>query len=98
MHCPKNYGFNQIGNLTDQCAMKDNFFVEPFTELWKKLLGTAAYLLNLFGCLIMLAFVGFERQGFGSYYRTALNQLNSWILILVSKEIKFNWCKQILFS
>ena len=67
MHCPENYGFNQIGNLTDQCAMRDNFFVEPFTELWKKLLGTAAYMLNLFGCLIMLAFVGFERQGFGSY-------------------------------
>ena len=70
-----------IGNLTDQSEI----FAEPFTELWKKLLGTTAFMLNSIGCVIMLTFVGLERQGFGSYYRTALNQINSWILIFVSQ-------------
>ena len=74
-----------IGNFTDQSKHEPNLFVEPFTELWKKLLGTIAFMLNSIGCVIMLMFVGLERQGFGSYYRTALNQINSWILIFVSQ-------------
>ena len=73
-----------IGNSTDQSEIEPNLFAEPFTELWKKLLGTIAFILNSIGCVIMLTFVGLERQGFGSHYRTALNQLNSWILIFVS--------------
>ena len=75
-----------IGNFTDQSEIEVNLFVEPFTELWKKLLGTIAFMLNSIGCVIMLTFVGLERQGFGSYYRTALNQLNSWMLLFVSKD------------
>ena len=75
-----------IGNFTNQSEIELNLFAEPFTELWKKLLGTIAFVLNLIGCLIMLTFVGLERQGFGSYYRTALNQLNSWMLLFVSKN------------
>ena len=78
----------QIGNLTDKLETELNLFAEPFTELWKKLLGTTAFMLNSIGCVIMLTFVGLERQGFGSYYRTALNQLNSWVLIFVSQEFK----------
>ena len=39
-----------IGNLTDQSEI----FAEPFTELWKKLLGTTAFMLNSIGCVIML--------------------------------------------
>ena len=77
-----------IGNLTDQSKIERNLFAEPFTELWKKLLGTIAFMLNSIGCVIMLMFVGLERQGFGSYYRTALNQINSWILIFVSQVFK----------
>ena len=75
-----------IGNFTDQSEIELNIFAEPFTELWKKLLGTIAFMLNSIGCVIMLTFVGLERQGFGSYYRTALNQLNSWMLLFVSKD------------
>ena len=75
-----------IVNSTDQSEIELNLFAEPFTELWKKLLGTTAFMLNSIGCVIMLTFVGCERQGSGSYYRTALNQLNSWILILTSKD------------
>ena len=78
----------QIGNVTDKLETELNLFAEPFTELWKKLLGTAAFMLNSIGCVIMLTFVGLERQGFGSYYRTALNQLNSWVLIFVSQEVE----------
>ena len=77
---------DMIGNSTDQSEIEPNLFAEPFTELWKKLLGTIAFILNSIGCVIMLTFVGLERQGFGSHYRTALNQLNSWILIFVSKD------------
>ena len=79
---------NKIGNVTDKLETELNLFAEPFTELWKKLLGTAAFILNSIGCVIMLTFVGLERQGFGSHYRTALNQLNSWVLLFVSQEVK----------
>ena len=78
-----NAEMDEIGNLTDQSELE--FFAEPFTESWKKLLGTIAFMVNSIGCVIMLTFVGLERQGFGSYYRTALNQINSWILIFVSQ-------------
>ena len=71
-------------NLTDQCDNQTNIFAEPLTELWKKLFGTVTYMLTSFCGLVMLVFVGYERQGLASNYRTALNQLNSWILLFVS--------------
>ena len=85
MHVSNMAEMDVIGNITDQSEIEHNLFVEPFAELWKKLIGTIAFMLNSIGCVIMLTFVGLERQGFGSYYRTALNQINSWILIFVSQ-------------
>ena len=76
-----------IGNLTgvinESYDNEANLFAEPFNELWKKLLGTATYVLHSFGGMIMLIMVRYERQGLASNYRTALNQLNSWMLLVV---------------
>ena len=75
------------GNLTEvkteSCESEVNLFAEPFNELWKKVLGTAAYVIHSFGGMIMLVMVRYERQGLASNYRTALNQLNSWMLLVV---------------
>ena len=72
-----------LGNLTDSCESEVNLFVEPFNGLWKKLLGTAAFIYHSFGGMIMLIMVRYESQGLASNYRTVLNQLNSWILLVV---------------
>ena len=72
-------------NVTYQYDIAGNIFSEPFTELWKKLFGTVSYTLTAIGGLIILAFVGYESHGFAFHYRTALNQLNSWLLTFVSK-------------
>ena len=62
-------------------------FAEPFKEMWKKLFATAAYIVLITGGFIMLSFVKYEVQGKAAHYRTALNQLNSWIFLIVS----FSW-------
>ena len=76
-----------IGNLTgvinESYDNEANLFAEPFNELWKKLLGTAAFIYHSFGGMIMLIMVRYESQGLASNYRTVLNQLNSWILLVV---------------
>ena len=61
-----------------------DFFTEPFEELWKKLLGTAAYVILVIGGFFLTTFVSYEFRGQAAHYRTVLNQLNSWYLILVS--------------
>ena len=68
---------------TESYENEANLFAEPFNELWKKMLGTAAYIYHSFGGMIMLVMVHYERQGLTSNYRTVLNQLNSWILLVV---------------
>ena len=66
---------------------ESNLFVEPYRELWKKLLGTAFYILQILVGLIILAFVRYEREGLAGHFRTALNQLTSWKYLVVSYYI-----------
>ena len=78
-----------IDNLTyidfnNNHGEKSDLFTEPFEELWKKLLGTAAYAILVIGGFFLTTFVSYEFRGQAAHYRTVLNQLNSWYLILVS--------------
>ena len=61
-----------------------NQFADPFKEMWKKLFATGAYIVLIFGGFVMLNFVKYEFQGQAAHYRTVLNQLNSWIFLIVS--------------
>ena len=78
-----------IVNLTNidfnnSYEVKLDLFTEPFEDLWKKLLGTAAYAILVIGGFFLTTFVSYEFRGQAAHYRTVLNQLNSWYLILVS--------------
>ena len=78
-----------VDNLTyidfnNSYEVKLNLFTEPFEELWKKLLGTAAYVILVIGGFFLTTFVSYEIRGQAAHYRTVLNQLNSWHYILVS--------------
>ena len=74
-------------------AKTDDFYIEndqsllmdPYNEPWKKILGTISYVIQLLGGLVMLSFIRYESQGNLAQFRTALNQLTSWIVVNVSR-------------
>ena len=74
-------------------AKNDDFYIEndqsllvdPFNEPWKKILGTVSYVLQVLGGLVLMAFIKYESQGNLAQFRTALNQLTSWIGVNVSR-------------
>ena len=70
----------RANNFNESC-IGNNLFVEPYQELWKKILGTGFYMIQLLGGLIMFTIIGYEK-GFG-HFRTALNQLTSWKFMIV---------------
>ena len=66
---------------------EDNLFFEPYQELWKKILGTTFYIIEVFAGLLIIALIKYESGGHAGNFRTAFNQLNSWKHIIVSIEI-----------
>ena len=76
-------------------AKTDDFYIEndqsllmdPFNEPWKKILGTIFYVIEVLGGLVFLSFIRYESQGNLAQFRTALNQLTSWIVVNVSRII-----------
>ena len=70
--------------LIGDFVAENNSFVEPFQELWKKILGTLFYILQMLVGLILLAFIQYENE-YG-HFRTALNQLTSWKYLVVSNK------------
>ena len=79
-----NFTIDNLINFNNSYEVKLDLFTEPFEELWKKLLGTAAYAILVIGGFFLTTFVSYEFRGQVAHYRTVLNQLNSWYLILVS--------------
>ena len=71
-------------DFNNNYGVKLDLFTEPFEELWKKLFGTTAYFILVIGAFFITTFVSYEFRGEVAHYRTVLNQLNSWHLILVS--------------
>ena len=76
--------YNKTEVLQQFSDPHQNQFADPFKEMWKKLFATGAYTVLIFGGFIMLSFVKYEFQGQAAHYRTVLNQLNSWIFLMVS--------------
>ena len=66
-----------------ECFVSENdLFVEPYKELWIKILGTAFYAVQVVAGFTLLTFIRYESE-YGSYC-TALNQLTSWKYLIVS--------------
>ena len=71
---------------TDGFYIENNpsLLVDPFNESWKKILGTISYVFQVLGGLVLMSFITYESQGNLAQFRTALNQLTSWIDVNVS--------------
>ena len=82
--------FIKLDQVKNEFVSQNNIFVEPYEELWKKILGTAIYFLEVLAGLVILALIKYERGGHVGHYRTAFNQLISWKYSLVSKTIPLN--------
>ena len=61
--------------------------MEPYEELWKKILGTTIYFLEVLAGLVILALIKYKRGGHVGHFRTAFNQLISWKYSLVSTAV-----------
>ena len=84
-----------ISAKTDDFYIKNDqsLLVDPFNEPWKKILGTISYVFQVLGGLVLMSFIRYESQGNLAQFRTALNQLTSWIGVNVSiimDNIKIN--------
>ena len=84
-----------ISAKTDDFYIKNDqsLLVDPFNEPWKKILGTIFYVIEVLGGLVFFSFIRYESQGNLAQFRTALNQLTSWIGVNVSivmDNIKIN--------
>ena len=66
-----------------------------FNEPWKKILGQVSYVLQVLGGLVLLLFIRYESQGNLAQFRTALNQLTSWIGVNVSTYTYYGYYKYI---
>ena len=74
-----------LADFDDEFDVQNSqLLVDPFKELWKKFLGTLSYFCQILGGLIILSFIRYETQGHAAHFRTALNQLTSWIGLIVS--------------
>jgi hypothetical protein len=62
-----------------------SLLVDPFNEPWIKILGTISYVFQVLGGLVLMSFVKYESQGNLAQFRTALNQLTSWMAVNVSR-------------
>ena len=62
-----------------------SIMMDPYNEPWKKILGTISYVFQVLGGLVLMSFIRYESQGNLAQFRTALNQLTSWIVVNVSR-------------
>ena len=68
--------------ILEHFVSENDLFVEPYKELWIKILGTAFYAVQVVAGFVLLIFIRYESE-YGSYC-TALNQLTSWKYLIVS--------------
>ena len=76
--------FIKLDQVKIDFVSQNNIFMEPYEELWKKILGTAIYFLEILAGFVILALIKYERGGHVGHFRTAFNQLISWKYSLVS--------------
>lgn len=67
-----------------------NMFQELIIPTWMKVLGSLLYFLSFPFFLVILSFFCYESQGLAGNFRTIINQLVSWIYLIVRyKETYF---------
>ena len=88
--------FIKLDQVKNEFVSQNNIFMEPYEELWKKILGTAIYFLEVLAGFVILALIKYERGGHVGHFRTAFNQLISWKYSLVSKTTPWLECPKIL--
>ena len=81
---PSNFEFDDQMKFVNLNVNSNNLFKEPYEELWKKVLGTIFYLLQIVMGLIPFTLAIFEREGYSGHFRTVLNQLTSLKYMIVS--------------
>ena len=95
-------GFEVRNGSSENIMNEINSFIEPYDELWKKILGTLMYVIQIFCGLVILTLIRYEREGYAGSFRTALNQLTSWKYLIVSYVCwifyQLHKKKEILFS
>ena len=73
--------------ILEHFVSENDLFVEPYKELWMKILGTVFYAVQVMAGFTLLAFIRYESY-YGSYC-TVLNQLTSWKYLNVSTLIAY---------
>ena len=73
-----------VETIFEHFISENDLFVEPYKELWKKILGTAFYVVQVVSGFILLTFIRYERGGYAGSFCTSLNQLTSWKYLIVS--------------
>ena len=73
--------------ILEHFVSENDLFVEPYKELWIKILGSAFYAVQVVAGFVLLTFIRYESE-YGSYC-TALNQLTSWKYLIVSTHIAY---------
>ena len=73
--------------ILEHFVSENDLFVEPYKELWIKILGSAFYAVQVVAGFVLLTFIRYESE-YGSYC-TALNQLTSWKYLIVSTYIAY---------
>ena len=58
--------FIKLDKVKNEFVSQNNIFVEPYEELWKKILGTACYFLEVLGGF-QLEFVSTYKPGYKSH-------------------------------
>ena len=75
--------------ILEHFVSENDLFVEPYKELWIKILGTTFYAVQVVAGFILLTFIRYERGGYAGSFCTALNQLTSWKYLIVSTYIAY---------
>ena len=89
-----NQSLKPQSNLQNEAILEDfisesDLFVEPYKDLWIKILGTAFYAVQVVAGFTLITFIRYERGGYAGSCCTALNQLTSWKYLIVSTYIAY---------
>ena len=89
-----NQSLKPQSNLQNEAILEDfiseiDLFVEPYKDLWIKILGTAFYAVQVVAGFTLITFIRYERGGYAGSCCTALNQLTSWKYLIVSTYITY---------
>ena len=69
---------------------EENIFSDPLAETWIKVLASVCTIIVAFTGVMLLVITRYEMCGYLASYRSVINQLMSWINLLVSTQFKIS--------